>query len=184
MRILSALVVALASCATEPRTVRFATFNTSLQRASAGELIADLEAGDPQARAVAAIIQRVSPDVLLLNEFDHDEDGRALALFEERYLAVGQGGGEGLRYAHRFTAPVNTGVPSGADLDNDGSSDGPGDAFGFGRHPGQYGKLLTGSSKLTLRQSRQRLMAEFVRYMCCTEHPLSRGDYVLPRASC
>ena len=80
--------------------------------------------------------------MLLLNEFDHDEDGRALALFEERYLAVGQGGGEGLRYAHRFTAPVNTGVPSGADLDHDGSSDGPGDAFGFGRHPGQYGMAV------------------------------------------
>ncbi|HUF56576.1 MAG TPA: endonuclease/exonuclease/phosphatase family protein, partial [Thermohalobaculum sp.] len=49
---------------------------------------------------------------------------------------------EGLDYPHRFHAPVNTGVPSGHDLDGDGRQAGPDDAFGWGRFPGQYGMAL------------------------------------------
>jgi hypothetical protein len=33
-------------------------------------------------------------------------------------------------------------VPSGLDLDGDGRSDGPADAWGFGHYPGQYGMLV------------------------------------------
>ena len=53
------------------RSVRFQTFNASLNRTVAGELVADLSTpDDPQAATVAEIIQRTRPDVLLLNEFD------------------------------------------------------------------------------------------------------------------
>ena len=58
--------------------IRFATFNTSLNRDSAGKLITDLSTPDnEQAQAVAEIIQRTNPDVLLLNEFDYDRKWRS-----------------------------------------------------------------------------------------------------------
>lgn len=66
-----------------PTAIRFATFNASLNRFNAGQLISDLSApGNTQAQAVAEIIQRTRPDVLLLNEFDFDQDGEATRLLE------------------------------------------------------------------------------------------------------
>ena len=136
-------------------TMRIASFNASLNRASAGGLVADLATGsDPQARVIAEIIQRVRPDVLLLNEFDFDADQQGARLFVERYLASPQGGAEAIHYAHRFSAPVNTGVPSGFDLDRDGRSDGPGDAWGFGAFPGQYGMLVLSQLPIEAAQLR------------------------------
>lgn len=135
--------------------VRVATFNAALNRPAAGELIRDLESGeDAQAKAVAEIIQINDPDVLLINELDHDEDGRALALLQEKYLQVGQNGSTPVYYPYTFTAPVNTGEPTGLDLDGDGSTDGPGDAHGFGAFPGQYGMAVL---------SRYPILAEDVR---------------------
>lgn len=122
--------------------VRFATFNTSLYADRDGGLLARLHNHDMAARKVAAIIQHQRPDVLLLNEFDYDAEGEAAAVFLREYLAIGQFGEQPIRYAYHFSGPVNTGVPSGLDLDGDGRSDGPGDAWGFGRHPGQYGMLV------------------------------------------
>ena len=55
--------------------------------------------------------------MLLINEFDYGEDGGAVRLFLRDYLAVGQNGAKPVRYPFRFTAPVNTGVASGVDLD-------------------------------------------------------------------
>ncbi|PKM15079.1 MAG: endonuclease [Gammaproteobacteria bacterium HGW-Gammaproteobacteria-2] len=125
-----------------PTAVRFATFNTSLYADSDGGLIARLMNNDAAARKVAAIIQHQRPDVLLLNEFDYDDEGKAIAIFLRDYLAVGQLGEQPISYPHHFSGTVNTGVASGLDLDGDGRSDGPGDAWGFGRHPGQYGMLV------------------------------------------
>lgn len=116
--------------------VRFATFNTSLNRPTAGGLAADLADGeDAQARSVAQILATVDADVVLLNEVDHDPE--ALAHLREKFLAP-----EGADYPFVFTAPVNTGVPSDHDLDNDGTVGGPGDALGFGEFPGQYGMVV------------------------------------------
>lgn len=123
--------------------IRFATFNASLNRFNAGDLIDDLSSpSDPQARAVAEIIQRARPDVLLINEFDFDPGGDAVRLFQENFLSVSQGGAEPIAYGYRFVAPSNTGIPSGLDLDNDGTVGGPNDAFGFGFFPGQYGMAV------------------------------------------
>lgn len=133
---------ALRARSAEPVALRVATFNGSLYDAKAGGLIARLEAGDEAARKIAAVIQHRRPDLLLLNEFDYDAGGRAADLFEQRYLGVGQSGQAPIRYPHRYFAPVNTGVPSGMDLDRDGSIGGPNDALGFGLHPGQYGMLV------------------------------------------
>lgn len=129
-------------------TLRLASFNTSLYDETTGGLIARLQAGDDKAGKIAAVLQRVRPDIVLLNEFDHDHAHRAADLFQQRYLQVPQpGGGEALVYPYRYLAPVNTGIPSGMDLDGDGQTGGNGrergnDAWGYGLHPGQYGMLL------------------------------------------
>lgn len=125
------------------QTVRFAQFNVwELSRSKLDEVDEVGRGANRQLRNAAEILQRVRPDVLLINEIDFDAGGNNLRLFEERYLAVAPEGLEPLRYSHRFFEAVNTGVPSGLDLDHDGASDGPGDGWGFGRYPGQYGMAL------------------------------------------
>jgi endonuclease/exonuclease/phosphatase family metal-dependent hydrolase len=123
-------------------TLRVATFNVSLYGQANGDVSRQLEAGDERARKIAAIIQHLAPDIVLLNEFDHDASGETADRFVRDYLAVPQADQPAIEYPHRFLAPVNTGVPSGFDLDRDGRTDGPGDAWGYGTHPGQYGMLL------------------------------------------
>lgn len=124
-------------------TIRIATFNSSLNRTAAGLLQLDLSTPDnAQARVVAEIIQRVRPDILLLQEFDYDERGASLLAFESNYLARGQNGAEPIRFEHHFFTMSNTGIPSGLDLDNDGKVAGGADALGFGEFPGQYAMVL------------------------------------------
>ena len=142
-------------------TIRVATYNSSLFRDTDGQLIRDLENGDnEQARRIAEVIQRVRPDVLLVNEFDYDAAGRAAELFRTKYLAVGQNGCEPIQFEHFFIGPVNTGVPSGRDLSHDGKLGEPNDAFGFGRHPGQYGMLVL--SKFPIDRDGVRTFQKFL----------------------
>jgi hypothetical protein len=123
--------------------VRFATFNASLNRAAAGELLQDLsKRDDAQAAAVAEIVQRQRPDVLLVNEFDYVPDHQAADLFRANYLEVSQRGAEPIRYPYVYVAPSNTGIPSGHDLNNNGVVGGGDDAFGFGLFEGQYGMAV------------------------------------------
>ncbi|MCZ0901366.1 endonuclease/exonuclease/phosphatase family protein, partial [Microcoleus sp. HI-ES] len=72
-----------------------------------------------------------------------------LNLFQQNYLSVSQNGATPVNYPFRYTAPSNTGLASGLDLDNNGSAvtqigaNGYGnDAFGFGDFPGQYGMAV------------------------------------------
>ncbi|MEM9883242.1 MAG: endonuclease/exonuclease/phosphatase family protein [Planctomycetota bacterium] len=126
--------------------VRFAQFNIALysRDRDPGEVARRLATpDDPQIQKLAAILQDVRPDVLLLNEIDQDPTGRVAELLQGNYLGVSQGEGlEPIVYGYAYSPPVNTGVPSGVDLDNDGHTDGPGDAYGWGHYPGQYGMLL------------------------------------------
>ncbi|WP_253289795.1 endonuclease/exonuclease/phosphatase family protein [Verrucosispora sioxanthis] len=138
-----------------PGNLRVATFNSSLNRGVAGGLVADLSGrDDAQAGNVAEVIQRVRPDVLLINEFDYDPAGRALALFQDNYLSVPRNGTRAIRYPYRYAAPSNTGVPSGHDLNNDGTVGGPDDAYGFGLFPGQYGMAVYSAYPIDLARVR------------------------------
>ncbi|MFN6469700.1 MAG: phytase [Nostoc sp. SerVER01] len=129
-------------------TIRFSQFNASLNRNAEGLLVTDLSTPDnAQAKAVAEIIQRNNPDVLLINEFDYSPE--AVELFKQNYLAVSQNGATPVDYPYFYIAPSNTGIASGFDLNNDGKAvTTPGeagygdDAFGFGSFPGQFGMLL------------------------------------------
>ncbi len=134
---------------------RFATFNASLNRFNEGDLAAELVSpGSAQPSVIAEIIQRNRPDVLLINEFDYDAGGAAATLFQNNYLSVSQGGADPINYPFRYTAPSNTGIPSGFDLDNSGGAGGPGDAFGFGFFPGQFGMVVYSMFPIDLDETR------------------------------
>lgn len=138
-----ALVLLLAFLAATPAAaerLRVAVYDVGLSRAGPGLLLADLRAAKikPDLAAAIAVIRAVRPDILLLNGFDHDLRGVALAAFRARLAA----GPERIDYPHAFAPPVNAGVDSGFDLDGDGSRRGAGDALGWGRFPGQGGMAL------------------------------------------
>jgi 3-phytase len=142
-------------------SIRFASFNASLNRNSAGQLITDLSTpNNSQAQNVAEIIQRTNPDVVLINEFDYYENGQAAELFRQNYLQVGQNGATPVDYPYFYVAPSNTGVPSGFDLDNNGTVGGPNDALGFGFFPGQFGMVLF--SKYPIDFENVRTFQEFL----------------------
>jgi hypothetical protein len=145
--LLVAMLIAPGVLAMEPKgtpeEVRFASFNASLNRFNQGDLAAELSApGSAQPDVIAEIIQRTRPHVLLINEFDFDAGDVALDGFQDNYLSIAHGDAEPIYYPYRFAAPSNTGIPSGRDLDKNGIIGGPGDAFGFGFFPGQYGMAV------------------------------------------
>lgn len=137
-----------------PDSIRVATFNiwelgaTKLDRVDANGMGADT-----QSLAAAAVLKRIRPDVVLLNEIDHDnrypdDPARTARLFVERYLRVGT---DSLDYPYAYAAPSNTGVLSGLDLDRNGvtaiaamrgeRAHGD-DSWGFGTYPGQYAMAI------------------------------------------
>ncbi len=140
---------------TKDREFRVATFNSSLNRASEGQLVADLSTtGNAQAAVIAEIVQRVRPDIILINEFDFDAGGRAAQLFQDNYLSVPQNGAKPIHFPYVFVAPSNTGIPSGKDLNNNGVIAGGDDAFGFGAYPGQFGMIVYSQVPILAGQAR------------------------------
>jgi hypothetical protein len=164
-----AIASAAASAASRDADVRFATFNASLNRpfntnnppSGTGLLTEHLSNPNVddqfrrQARNVAEVIQRVRPDVLLINEFDplqDDDIGVAPGpenLFRDNFLEVSQNGAGTVDYPYAFIAASNTGVSSGKDLNNFGGAvttpGAPGygdDSFGFGAFTGQFGMVV------------------------------------------
>ncbi len=146
--------------------LRIATFNASMSEVggtTANNLIGALSTPDlEKAQQVAEILQRIRPDVVLLNEFDYDAAGEAARLFQDNYLSVAQAADvEPIDYPYVFLAQSNTGVHSGFDLYNDGSvtstpgsDDYANDAFGYGRYPGQYGMILLSRLPIQFDQAR------------------------------
>jgi endonuclease/exonuclease/phosphatase family metal-dependent hydrolase len=155
------LVIDLSAFGADPLAVRIATFNIAMGLEHPGQLAAALSSGaDERLRQVAEILQRVRPDIVLLNEFDYDPYVDTAALLNDNYLSRATGNHAAIHYPHHFRTPVNTGVDSGFDLDGDGQPGGPGDAWGFGRFPGQYGMLLL--SRYPLRTEQARTFASFL----------------------
>ena len=154
--ILATIVAAPIGASAATPVTRFATFNASLNRGAAGQALTDLSApGNAQADAVAEIIQRIRPEVLLINEFDFyaptadHPNGPLVDAFRDNYLEVAHNGAAPIDYPYSFVAPSNTGISSGFDLNNNGVTDTtPGDnaygddSLGFGVFPGQFGLVV------------------------------------------
>lgn len=116
--------------------LRVMSFNTGLSRNAPGALLTAIEREAADVLNVAAIIGHLAPDILLLQEFDYDPEGRALAAFRALLQQ------KGLDYPYHFAAAPNAGYPSDQDLDGDGLLGGAADARGFGRYPGHYGMAV------------------------------------------
>lgn len=137
-------------------TLRVATYNVSLYGDHAGQIAERLSDGfDDQAERIARVVQTVRPDVLLINELDHDDQNASVTGLQ-KILADGD---RGIDYPHRFAPPSNTGVPSGLDLDRDGRTDGPADAWGYGKFPGQYALAIL--SRYPIDKASIRTFAKF-----------------------
>lgn len=122
-----------------PRTIRIATYNASLFAKTAGSVAARLRSGtDAQAQSISAIVQTVRPDILLMNEIDHDVDAATVKWLRDLYFAVPMGDRPEIEYPYIYSASSNTGVDSGLDLNRNGRRREPNDAWGYGTYPGQY----------------------------------------------
>ena len=148
------------------QSVRVATFNASMdatnyveqnQAPIGSELQNHLRNGEQkQIKNIAEIIQRLKPDIILLNEFDYSSQSAAdIQNFIKQYLNVSQNNNTPIDYPYFYSAPVNTGVDSGLDLDKDGIASGTkGDAFGFGYFPGHYGMVVLSQYPIQSEQIR------------------------------
>lgn len=167
-------------------TLRIATFNLGDVHTS------DLETKDqPRLKRLAEVIQRIRPNVIFLNEITYDvpgtlgiaadaQGGQNAKKFIENYLSIPQSPGLRPILYNAFMAPVNTGISSGYDLDNNGKvvttyptpkpakpdgtheeatqdqRDYGGDCWGFGTFPGQYGMALLVDSRLKIMADEAR----------------------------
>ena len=137
--------------------LKIATFNVSMEalnyvEAKRGEpvnvstktLATALASQHQQIKNIAEIIQRVNPDIILLNEFDYlDDNNQALKSFIANYLKKSQQGQKSINFPYIYQGPVNTGVNSGLDLDGNGEKGKlPGDGYGYGHFPGHFGMAL------------------------------------------
>ncbi|WP_019027582.1 endonuclease/exonuclease/phosphatase family protein [Colwellia piezophila] len=138
-------------------TLKIATFNVSMEalnysehkrgetaNVSTNTLANALSSDHQQIKNIAEIIQRVNPDIILLNEFDYlNDNNHALKSFITDYLNKGQQDQKAVEYPYFYQGPVNTGVNSGFDLDGNGEKGKlPGDGFGYGHFPGHFGMAL------------------------------------------
>jgi hypothetical protein len=153
-----------------PEVVRFGTYNTAFSdpyRADdEGQFLTDLESGNhAPMEDIAQIIQLERPDVLQLGEFDYVghidgvDEYDAVDAFRDNYLEVSQDGAEPIEYEYAYVAPSNTGIDSGFDLNRDGQTGTPDDAWGFGFYEGQYGMLVL--SKYPILEDEIRTFQEF-----------------------
>ena len=150
----------------QAQTLKVSTFNVSMEStnykelglAPSSEVLKHVLAyGDhPQVRNIAEIIQRVNPDILLLNEFDYIANKSAgINRFIKHYLNVSQNGQKAVNYPYVYTNTVNTGEPTNFDLDNNGKkTQYGGDAYGYGLYPGQYGMVLLSKYPIELAHVR------------------------------
>ena len=160
----------------KPLRIRVALFNI---RELSTEILTDVDSRgvgrNPQILSAAAIVKRVNPDILIVNEIDHDYDSlesgngsldENARRFNHAYLNQGP---DAIDYPYFFASPCNTGIFSGHDLNGDGKTSARGDrgtdaygsdCFGYGRYPGQYSMAVL--SRLPFGSAAARTFREFL----------------------
>lgn len=160
---------------TSPIALRIATFNIEDIRST------DLDTpNNPRLKQIAAIIQRMRPNILLLSEIAIRQDNTQSNAdrFVELYLSIPQADGLKPISFNTYTPASNTGIHSGHDLDNSGSiiSTHPeitsnqtaagraygNDSFGFGTFPGQYSLAILVNPRLTIQADQIRTFQNFL----------------------
>lgn len=162
-----------------PARLRIALFNIEeLSAAKVAEVDASGAGTNPQLLAAAAILQRLRPDVLVLQEVDQTADASLSPVsltavaraFAEAYLRHGaRGVDSALDLPYAFSAPTNTGILTELDLNTDGvtatardrgTRQHGDDSFGFGLYPGQYSMAVL--SRFPLDAARARTFQRFL----------------------
>ena len=151
-----------------PDTIRIATFNVSMEalnyvdrgtKVTGNELSQVLREDNQQIKNIAEIIQRINPDIILLNEFDYVNDDN-IRYFLENYVAKSQHGQTGIKYPFFYQGSVNTGVKVNHDLNRDGKTNQqPSDTHGFGHFEGHFGMVLL--SKYPINNDKIRTFQHF-----------------------
>ena len=118
-----------------------------------GLLLRDIRRGTDRITGALGILSDLKADVLVLGGFDHDLNGVSLSAFADAIRAA-----EGPDYRHLFSAPPNSGVDTGLDLDGDGRLRGARDAQGFGYFAGQGGMAVLSRYPLTLSADHSALL--------------------------
>ena len=139
------------------QNLRIATFNVSMEAlnyipykrgikpsVTSNELTNALAENNQQIKNIAEIIQRVNPDIILLNEFDNTNiNHQALKTFIQKYLNVAQQKQHSINFPYFYQGSVNTGVKTPFDLNHNGiKGEVPQDTYGFGYFPGHFGMAL------------------------------------------
>ncbi|WP_135667641.1 twin-arginine translocation signal domain-containing protein [Halorhabdus rudnickae] len=146
-------IIGTASAYEDRSATRFAQFNIEDLQTSQVQ-----KTGDDQAGAAAELIQEMRPDVLVVNELTNNiQEGKRtgttnIRAFIDNYLREPQRPDlEPIAFPYTFQPPVNTGVLPEKDYDfnKDGSAgEAPGDAYGFGVYPGQYGLAVASQNPI------------------------------------
>lgn len=114
--------------------IRIATYAAPLSRDGPGLLLRDISGGeDTQIQAVIRVIDHVSPDILLLTDFDFDAGAVAISAFSQALEAP---------YPYLFVRRPNAGFQTDLDLDGDGFAGDARDAIGYGRFLGDGGMAV------------------------------------------
>jgi len=138
--------------------LRIATFNVSMEALNyakpsanktpnvvGNELTQALKNNNQQIQNIAEIIQRVNPDIILLNEFDHvDKNHENILYFIKNYLGQGQNKQTSINYPYFYQGTVNTGVSVNESIKSDDKDNQPttNNLHGFGYFEGHYGMVL------------------------------------------
>lgn len=157
-----------------PTKLRLATFNVSMEalnyvehsangnaKVTGNELTHALQTHSQQIKNIAEIIQRVNPDIILLNEFDRvDNSHKNLHTFLNDYLGQSQQGQPSIHFPYFYQGAVNTGVKVNGDLNHDGKqNEQPADTHGFGHFEGHFGMVLL--SKYPINEQQIRTFQHF-----------------------
>ncbi len=131
--------------------IRVAQFNVAMSFPKEGQLYQELDKhrveGTHQLRfqRIAATLQQIRPDILLLCEFDHQADDRgysSIDLFLSEYCGTEQLGQKAIDYPYRYLAPSNTGTTLATALTGKSEPRLPEDGVGFGCYPGHFNFVL------------------------------------------
>lgn len=132
--------------------VRIGFWNAELERRGPGLLLQDLgKSGVEDIDAALRLIEELNADVLVLSGVDYDATGAALGALNAGLTSP---------YPYLRALRPNSGIPSGADLNGDGQTDGPADALAFGFFPGQGGMAVL--SRLSPRPDGDRDFSQFL----------------------
>lgn len=117
-------------------TLRIATYDAELNRKGTGLMLAAIGKDDPQVIAVAGVIARARPDILLLLGVDLDHKLHGAKALRDKIAEQGH------VFQHVIAMSSNRGLATGVDLDGDGRSWRAADSQGFGWFTGQNGMVI------------------------------------------